>query len=516
MNLKSFHSEYVNFSALQNIDGMTEYIGVEAIDFTVFSDLEAITIENNNSALLSNINVSGLTNLEELFLFGVITGEDQSSVTVNMEGCTSLIDLFMANSFLDIDFCQAPSSEKVVCWGLWTNNVDLDFNCLSNLNYLNVAENQINSLFLKNGSVLDTFINYETSINLLCIDDNPEELASLGNLPYVDIITTNCNLPLGDNMVSGQITNNYATNELFSNPINFELVRNATITFNIQNAGYNYELPLVQGDYQITPIVSFTDGYNIVPDQFAVSFTEDSGGLVVQNLSMEPRVETVNGIEIKFYPFNYSITGPRFDYYIVLTNTNDTSFTGSLRLDYDGNYSNAYDYNDEWPNSNSDGNVLWSIFIQANSSVNTILRISNNTELDPTYPLFSGDQLVYDLFLIEDLDRVDNTDTTSFRLINTINGGTPSLSDEDVEGVISSSKIEIYPNPSQGMVNIAHNLEIKAVSIFSVNGQLVNFINYKQSNSELIRMDVSNLEKGLYFLSIKTDTTTFVEKIIIN
>lgn len=84
-----------------------------------------------------------------------------------------------------------------------------------------------------------------------------------------------------------------------------------------------------------------------------------------------------------------------------------------------------------------------------------------------------------------------------------------------IEGSVTASvldnklaKVMIKPNPVKDFLNIKTNLGIKNIKIFSVLGKLVYSGNYAN------QIDVSNLEKGVYLLSIETDTKTFVKKII--
>jgi hypothetical protein len=72
------------------------------------------------------------------------------------------------------------------------------------------------------------------------------------------------------------------------------------------------------------------------------------------------------------------------------------------------------------------------------------------------------------------------------------------------------SSFKIYPNPSNGIVHIDSKKEIvRRVSVFDAMGKR---IFSKQENSNEI--DISNLQNGMYFLRITTDSGEFVQKII--
>lgn len=70
--------------------------------------------------------------------------------------------------------------------------------------------------------------------------------------------------------------------------------------------------------------------------------------------------------------------------------------------------------------------------------------------------------------------------------------------------------IEIYPNPTQGLVYIDSKKEnIVSATIFDILGKKV-----LQLNGKIQQVDISTLEEGMYFLRIVSDDRDFVEKII--
>ncbi|MDN3722998.1 T9SS type A sorting domain-containing protein [Aequorivita sp. SDUM287046] len=70
--------------------------------------------------------------------------------------------------------------------------------------------------------------------------------------------------------------------------------------------------------------------------------------------------------------------------------------------------------------------------------------------------------------------------------------------------------IEIYPNPTQSLVYINSKTEnIVSATIFDILGKKV-----LQLNGKIQQVDFSTLEKGMYFLRLKTDRGEFVQKII--
>ena len=94
------------------------------------------------------------------------------------------------------------------------------------------------------------------------------------------------------------------------------------------------------------------------------------------------------------------------------------------------------------------------------------------------------------------------TNTVSTEIINT-------LSVENFE----ASSFSIFPNPANNILNIEGEIVIKSVTVYDINGRLLNTIT---SKSKKAKLDVSNLSQGLYFLEIisgnKKESLKFIKK----
>ncbi len=99
--------------------------------------------------------------------------------------------------------------------------------------------------------------------------------------------------------------------------------------------------------------------------------------------------------------------------------------------------------------------------------------------------------------------------------------GTWSLYDRDffeVEGTLGTnsellSEIKIYPNPATDYVYIKtpNSIQIKSVMLIDMNGKVA-----KQIQNHLEKIEISNLQQGVYLLQITTETGSISKRIIKN
>ena len=182
-------------------------------DFTGLKKLEYLEFNNIVTNFSDALDLSGLTNLYEVRLlsnrpyYDVFTDENiwlpVNFMDVNLEGVTGLTDLDITNSYLNIDFCQVPSLRRLNMFYLEGGEPEVfDFHCLNELEWLNIGENVIQSLILKNSSVLNTLLvqdigssnmgNYPY-VEYICIDDIPEELEQIATLKDENtVVVTDC------------------------------------------------------------------------------------------------------------------------------------------------------------------------------------------------------------------------------------------------------------------------------------------------------------------------------------
>jgi len=71
----------------------------------------------------------------------------------------------------------------------------------------------------------------------------------------------------------------------------------------------------------------------------------------------------------------------------------------------------------------------------------------------------------------------------------------------------SQNKAIVYPNPAKQEINISSTQKIEKISVYNSLGQFL-------FESKVNQINIEKLEKGLYFLKIKTSSSETVEKFI--
>ena len=73
--------------------------------------------------------------------------------------------------------------------------------------------------------------------------------------------------------------------------------------------------------------------------------------------------------------------------------------------------------------------------------------------------------------------------------------------------------IMVYPNPVKDVVNIEAEMNVESVNIINMVGQVVY---QEQLNQKSTKIDLSNYDSGIYFISMNTQEKTITKKIVID
>ena len=151
------------------------------------------------------------------------------------------------------------------------------------------------------------------------------------------------------------------------------------------------------------------------------------------------------------------------------------------------------------------------VFNDPDGDVLSYSAVSDNISV--TVPTISGNTLI--------LLETGTGNATITLTANDGNGGTVNdVFDVFVDEVnsineLSQDGINIYPNPSTGLVHISMENYKKHIdiSVYNALGKLV--IEKTDVNSEGLTVDLSNNERGVYFIKIATDYNSFVKRVVI-
>lgn len=138
--------------------------------------------------------------------------------------------------------------------------------------------------------------------------------------------------------------------------------------------------------------------------------------------------------------------------------------------------------------------VFQNIQLQSGGHGNVLLKIKSKSNLQ------QGDEVnkKADIFFDYNFPIATNDEQTVFQ----------ALSSPDLE---QDNSIKIYPNPTNSIINMTSNFNIKSVVLFDVQGRLLQ-TNIVNDMSSII--DISEKSKGVYFLKVTTDKGIKVEKLI--
>lgn len=95
---------------------------------------------------------------------------------------------------------------------------------------------------------------------------------------------------------------------------------------------------------------------------------------------------------------------------------------------------------------------------------------------------------------------------------NCFNVLTPSLK---INAFKKDETLNLYPNPSTGIIYLSDNISISEIKIFNSLGMLVKDIHLNRLKNGIETIDLSNEPKGLYTIKFKANSTQRVQKISI-
>ena len=112
-------------------------------------------------------------------------------------------------------------------------------------------------------------------------------------------------------------------------------------------------------------------------------------------------------------------------------------------------------------------------------------------------------QLSNQILLLEDVDSKNNFWFTMYTV------GLVKYSLEP-NSVRKTSKLTIYPNPSQSKITVNTDQQITELALYTIN--LTKVKDYTPNHKSSQEIDISNLSSGVYFIKVNDDFIKFVKE----
>ena len=147
----------------------------------------------------------------------------------------------------------------------------------------------------------------------------------------------------------------------------------------------------------------------------------------------------------------------------------------------------------------------------AESSVDAYLKITNdfnsskgdadtNTFTTSTFNFTASENIV--VIYVRCLEAVDTVTEVYIDNLSLIEANTASIGD------LSDTKIDMYPNPTDGMVHISGKESVDVIRVFNISGQLIKEVVNAST------LDLSSQRSGLYMIEIENEGETSVGKLV--
>jgi len=509
--VRSLHIRYSNISDLTGIEyfiNMTELRcennALTELDVTMLPLMRTLGVSDNE---LVELNITGLSNLKVLYASRNLLS------SIDLTGLFELgrIDVD-GNELSNLDFSDTPNMYSISCF----NNqlTTLDVSPILELITLDCSSNQLETLNIKNGYVENT-INFSGNENLqyICADDS--QIMSIENkintYGYTNCFTNSlCSFVQGEDFytISGNVTYDEDGNGCDLNDVDYP-----ELLFSFSDGTYmgtafadtsgNYTYSLQAGMYTLTPSLENTTYFSITPENVSVNFPEDV------NASIQDFCVTANGVfpDLEIIMTGESSGYDRFvPYNIIYTNNGTITQSGTVSLTYGDEMA---DFSASVPEiSSQNGNQLnWDF---------SDLKPFESREIEFIMDLASVEPEVTDEILVSYMASIASglTDTTPSDNLFELNQPFYCclLSTNEFR---FSEYFSQYPNPTNEYLNLElkKQIDIKAIIVYNLLGQEVTRVPFSDNH---IKINVSDMETGHYFIKIVTPEKVFVTRFVKN
>ncbi|WP_188617362.1 DUF7619 domain-containing protein [Cloacibacterium rupense] len=407
---------YLNNISIQNLPMLNSidisYGNIQSLNISDFPNLKEIISNNSN---ISNVTLNNLPQLLK------VNFNINKIADFNCKGCDNLQEIRISyNNLTSIDV----SNNLQLKYLNISNNLLTDINLLKNskLQELICQFNKLKSLDLSlTGVVLvEAYVNALEFINIKN-GVNTKLNASVGNLKYIccdesEINTINytceactppsinsyCSFEPGGsyNNILGNVKLDINNNGCETTDANFSKLK-IKITKDGQDVGTtisdlqgNYELFTDAGNFVLTPVLENLDYYTVTPSSATINFPNTNKNTFTQNFCVVPN-GTHNDLEVQFVPISQARPGFDATYRFVYFNKGNTTLSGNVNLDYQGNKV-SFVNSELPPDTNVNSNLVWNFTdLKPFEQKSFIITFKLNPPSHPTDPLIAGDKLTF-------------------------------------------------------------------------------------------------------------------------
>ncbi|PQV47854.1 putative secreted protein (Por secretion system target) [Jejuia pallidilutea] len=547
------YSQVINFPDTNLKSKLLEqnFGGIAFLDANNNNEIEVSEALNWTYSLqLGYASISDLTGIEYFTNVDYLYVHNNNLVTVDLSSLVNLKFLKINdNSLISLDVSDLVNLESIQCY----NNqlVSLDFSGLTNITVINSDNNQLSSLILSDNfelvhlnceNNLLTSLDASDSSNLLQIQCSSNNLTTLNikndSVEFIDF-SDNSSLQyvcvdgaqlieVEDQIAQYGYTNCYANSLCSFNQGEVFYTLSGNVKYDENNDGCSsvdidykdlmltvldgtnsgdlysnsngyYHFNVQAGNYSITPTVPNATYFNISPTTTSVAF-QDMSSPYIQDFCITPAGSYPDlKISIETIDSDYDYTAT---YRINYSNQGTMTQSGFVNLDFDDNVIDFSSANPMVSEQNTN-ELIWEFIDLKPFETRSIEFI-----LDFNVPTINnGDVLNFIGNISSDLTEITPNDNV-FNLEHTF-----QCCLLDVPSFEFSDYFIQYPNPTNDFLNLKmkRQIHVESIIIFDILGQEVKKVS---SNNEHIKIDVSNLKSGHYFIKILASQKEFFTRFI--
>jgi hypothetical protein len=329
------------------------YSNITSADLSSLETIPTLRLDHNRitSLHLDNLISSNLININnnDLIEFGTLSLETVGTLDLSFNEIETLdfpaftgdvgsLRLY-ANQLTDITF--GPNLTSVDNLLLESNQfVTLDISNVPVMNTLNLDNNQLLTVFIKNGTNENLTIANNPNLQYVCADEeqladvNTEILDSGSSIAHAN---SYCSFVLGGDYfeVKGSVKNDFNANgcDPLDNPLPYFQLHSTDGTNSgvfLSNSQGEYSIPVQEGTHTITPVLENTDYFTISPTEFTVNFPADPTPFL-QDFCILPNGNHPD-LEIEIIPTFPARPGFETSYKIVYHNKGTQMQSGEIKF----------------------------------------------------------------------------------------------------------------------------------------------------------------------------------------